>query len=86
MKTTSKRAELLRQLFKLTGAPISACDTALKACGDDVAAAAEHPAVRRTRRDTGDPYLWCPHPGGVGRDHRGLLYHDGCPEAHGGPR
>lgn len=77
------RMAKLRRLRELSGAPMSACDEALKACGGDVEAAARHPTLRT--RDTGDPFLSCPHPGGAARDHRGKLYHAGCPEAHGGP-
>lgn len=78
-----ERIAKLRQLRERTGAGVAACDEALKACDGDVEAAAEHPATRRTARDTPGPFLHCPHIGGMGVNHRGQLYHMGCPEEHG---
>lgn len=50
----------LRALRERTGgAPLSACDEALKACGGDVDAAAEHPAVWRKNLRDGDPVHRC---------------------------
>lgn len=54
-----ERMAKLRQLRERTGAPMSACDEALKACDGDVDAAAEHPATRRTRGYDGDPRHRC---------------------------
>lgn len=79
------RLAVIRELSQRSGAGWARCDEALKACGGDIEAALQHPAVQDRRRDTTDPFLGCYHNrgGGVGVNHRGQLYHVGCPEAHG---
>lgn len=49
----------LRVMRERTGAPLSACDEALKACGGDIDLAVEHRAVWLKRATDGDPWHRC---------------------------
>lgn len=82
----SERVEKLRELRARTSAPLSECVKALAAADGHVEQALE--GIRhspRYPRDTGDPFMGCKLGRGIGVDHRGKLYHKGCPAAHGGP-
>lgn len=54
-----ERMAKLRQVRARTGAPMSACDEALKACGGDVEAACTHGTVVVSRGYDGDPRHVC---------------------------
>lgn len=83
----TERMARIRALRLATGAPVAECAQALDASGGELPEAIErirHSPLRP--RDTGDPFLRCKLGSGIGVDHRGKLYHYGCPAAHGGPR
>lgn len=80
----SERATKLRTLREATQLPILHLSRLLDELGGDENAVLADP--RAHTKNTGDPFLGCRLGFGVGRDHRGALYHKGCPESHGGPR
>lgn len=77
----SQRIASLRRLREATSLPVTKLDALLAECGGNEAAVLADP--RACTKNTAEPFLWCKLGRGVGQDHRGALYHLGCPEVHG---
>lgn len=80
---SSERVTKIRALRDATKMPVTHLAQLLDTHGGDVVAVLNDP--RAYPKNTGDPFLGCELGFGVNRDHRGALYHRGCPESHGGP-